>query len=63
MLVISRASKVQSVVHAFGHGHMGLSWSATTELLVASLFDSTTPPLNLAPFQVSRFARRGRNTP
>ena len=63
MLVISRASKVQSVVHAFGHGHMGLSWSATTELLIASLFDSTTPPLNLAPLQVFRFARRGRNIP
>ena len=63
MLVISRASKVQSVVHAFGHGHMGLSWSATTGCLVASRFDGTTAPLNLAPFQVFRFAPRGRNTP
>jgi D-amino-acid dehydrogenase len=61
--VISRASTVRNVVYAFGHGHMGLSWSATTGRLVASLFDGTTPPVDLAPFQVSRFAARGRARP
>jgi D-amino-acid dehydrogenase len=58
--VISRATNVGNVVYAFGHGHMGLSWSATTGRLVASLFIGTTPPIDLVPFEVSRFAERSR---
>ena len=35
--VIGRSPAVPSVVHAFGHGHLGLTLSATTARLVANL--------------------------
>lgn len=61
--VISHATKARNVVYAFGHGHMGLSWSATTGRLVASLFDGTAPPVDPTPFRVSRFGFRGGERP
>ena len=61
--MISPATKARNVVYAFGHGHMGLSWSATTGRLVASLFDGTTPPIDLTPFRVSQFGFRREERP
>ncbi|MGH7154486.1 MAG: NAD(P)/FAD-dependent oxidoreductase, partial [Acetobacteraceae bacterium] len=61
--VISRATKVRNAVYAFGHGHMGLSWSATTGRLVADIFNGTARAIDLAPFEVSRFSAGGRGRP
>ncbi|MET0358834.1 MAG: FAD-dependent oxidoreductase [Pararhizobium sp.] len=41
---------------AFGHGHLGLTLSATTGRLVAELFDTGEQPA-LAPFSIRRFQR------
>lgn len=54
--IIDRASQAQNVIYAFGHGHMGLSWGATTGWLVADLVEGTPSNFDLAPFRLGRFA-------
>lgn len=51
----ARASR--DVVHAFGHGHIGLVGAARTGRLVAQLLADRTPEIALAPFDPRRFAR------
>ncbi len=53
--IIDRASQAANVVYAFGHGHMGLSWGATTGRLVAGLITDTPTNFDLRPFRLSRF--------
>lgn len=43
------------VVHAFGHGHIGLVASARTGRLVAQLLSGAAPEIDIAPFSPSRF--------
>ncbi|HEY4254398.1 MAG TPA: FAD-binding oxidoreductase [Roseomonas sp.] len=54
--VIDRAASVRNVVYAFGHGHMGLSWGATTGRLVAGILGDRPSNLDLSPFRLARFA-------
>ena len=49
----SRASR--RVVHAFGHGHLGLTQSAGTARLVADLVTGAPPAIDLRPFSPQRF--------
>jgi D-amino-acid dehydrogenase len=53
--VIGRATKAPRVIYAFGHGHYGLTQSATTGELVAALVDGRTPAIDLAPYRPDRF--------
>lgn len=53
--VIGRARATPRVVHAFGHGHLGLTQSAGTARLVADLVTEATPPIDTAPFSPQRF--------
>ncbi|MBI3144885.1 MAG: FAD-binding oxidoreductase, partial [Pseudogulbenkiania sp.] len=53
--IISRSAKVQGVFYATGHGHLGLTYSATTARLIADLVTGQTPPLDLTPYRVDRF--------
>jgi D-amino-acid dehydrogenase len=53
--VIDRAAAAPNVFYAFGHGHMGLTWAATTGRLIAGLATGTPTNLDLAPFRVTRF--------
>lgn len=53
--VIGRSPKVERVIYAFGHGHLGLTQSAGTAELVAALAARRTPGLSLAPFAPQRF--------
>jgi D-amino-acid dehydrogenase len=43
------------VVHAFGHGHVGLTAAAMTGKVVASLVAGRPPPFDLAPYAATRF--------
>ncbi len=54
--VIDRASQAGNVLYAFGHGHMGLSWAATTGRLVADLATGSASNLDTTPFRLARFA-------
>jgi D-amino-acid dehydrogenase len=53
--VIDRASAASNVIYAFGHGHMGLSWGATTGRLVAGLLAGRATNFDLSPFRLARF--------
>jgi D-amino-acid dehydrogenase len=53
--VIGRSSNAKNVIHAFGHGHLGLTQSAATARLVADLVANANPAIDLAPFSPARF--------
>ena len=53
--VIGPASATPDIVHAFGHGHVGLAAGAMTARLVAALVSGTPPAIDLAPFSPQRF--------
>ena len=50
------ASGCSGIVHAFGHGHVGLTAGATTGRVVADLVAGRQPPFDLAPYAARRFA-------
>lgn len=54
--VIGRSPRHPNVFYAFGHGHLGLTQSATTGKLVSELVLDQSPSIDLAPFRIERFA-------
>ncbi|MEP2531633.1 FAD-binding oxidoreductase [Shimia sp.] len=53
--VIGRSPNVPNVIHAFGHGHLGLTQAATTGRLVADIIDEKPPHIDLTPYRIERF--------
>lgn len=53
--VIARAAATPDIVHAFGHGHIGLVAGPMTGRLAADLAGGKTPGLDVAPFAATRF--------
>ena len=58
--VLGSASACADVIHAFGHGHVGLTAAAMTGKIVADLVAGRQPPFDLAPYAAARFSRRYR---
>jgi D-amino-acid dehydrogenase len=56
---IGRASGCADVVHAFGHGHIGLAAGAMTGRLAADLVGGQPPVIDPAPYAPGRFRRGG----
>jgi D-amino-acid dehydrogenase len=54
--VIGPSSGHANVFYAFGHGHTGVTASATTGRLIADLVGGRPPAIDLAPFAVRRFS-------
>ncbi len=54
---IGPSTRSVDIIHAFGHGHIGLGSSARTGRLVAQLLTGQTPEIDLAPFSAQRFSR------
>jgi D-amino-acid dehydrogenase len=54
--VIGPASGCADVMHAFGHGHVGLAAGPVTGRLVADLLGGLPPVINPAPYSPRRFA-------
>ena len=52
---IGKASGCPDVVHAFGHGHIGLASGAMTGRLVADIVSGKTPTIDIRPFNPARF--------
>jgi D-amino-acid dehydrogenase len=52
---IGPASGCADVVHAFGHGHVGLTAGAMTARLVADLMGGKPAAFPLAPYAAQRF--------
>ncbi|PVE23474.1 amino acid dehydrogenase [Microvirga sp. KLBC 81] len=53
--VISSSAKHRGVFYATGHGHLGLTYAATTGRLIADLVTGIAPPIDLKPYRVDRF--------
>jgi D-amino-acid dehydrogenase len=53
--IISPSAKHRDVFYATGHGHLGLTYAATTARLIADLMTGQTPPVDLRPYRVDRF--------
>lgn len=54
--LIDRASAFDNVIYAFGHGHMGVGWAATTGKMVAALHERRAPEFDMAPYSLKRFS-------
>jgi D-amino-acid dehydrogenase len=55
--VIGRSPKCPSVIYAFGHGHLGLTQSATTGALVADLLAGRLSAIALDDYAIERFKK------
>ncbi len=53
--VLGVASGCAGVIHAFGHGHVGLTAAAMTGKVVADLVAGRAPPFDLTPYAAARF--------
>ncbi|WP_206363991.1 NAD(P)/FAD-dependent oxidoreductase [Paenirhodobacter ferrireducens] len=47
--VICAARDCLQVIHAFGHGHIGLSFAPMTAEIIAAPIDGRAPPIDIAP--------------
>jgi D-amino-acid dehydrogenase len=54
--VIGRSPRSDRVLYAFGHGHLGLTQSATTARLISDMVGGRPPVVELAPYRIERFA-------
>lgn len=53
--VIGSSPRSPRVLYAFGHGHLGLTQSASTAQLVADLIEDKPAHIDLAAFSIARF--------
>ncbi|RWX81229.1 FAD-binding oxidoreductase [Neorhizobium lilium] len=53
--VMSASAKVPGVFYATGHGHLGVTYAATTARLMADLITGAPPPIDIRPYRVDRF--------
>lgn len=53
--VIGPSATRKNVVYATGHGHLGLTYAATTARLIADLMTGAIPPVDLKPYRIDRF--------
>jgi D-amino-acid dehydrogenase len=54
--VIGRAAATSDIIHAFGHGHIGLAAGPITGRTVADIISGRAPSVDLGPFASSRFS-------
>jgi D-amino-acid dehydrogenase len=53
--VIGRSAKIANLYYATGHGHLGLTYAATTARIIGDLATGTPPPIDIRPYRVDRF--------
>jgi D-amino-acid dehydrogenase len=56
--VIGPSSASPNVIHAFGHGHVGMTSAPMTGRIVADLVTGRPPSIDIGPFSPGRFYRR-----
>ncbi|MGH8333089.1 MAG: NAD(P)/FAD-dependent oxidoreductase [Pseudomonas fluorescens] len=53
--VMGRSATRRNVWYACGHGHLGLTYAATTARLISDLITGQKPPIDMTPYRVNRF--------
>ena len=53
--ILSASAKTRGVFYATGHGHLGLTYAATTARLMGELITGAKPAIDLTPYRVNRF--------
>lgn len=53
--ILSASAKTKGLFYATGHGHLGLTYAATTARLMGELITGATPAVDLHPYRVNRF--------
>jgi D-amino-acid dehydrogenase len=53
--ILSASAKTKGVFYATGHGHLGLTYAATTARLMADLITGAKPAIDLYPYRINRF--------
>jgi D-amino-acid dehydrogenase len=53
--ILSASARTRGVFYATGHGHLGLTYAATTARLMGELITGGKPSLDLAPYRINRF--------
>jgi D-amino-acid dehydrogenase len=53
--VMSPSAKTPGVFYATGHGHLGMTYAATTAKLMGQLICGERPDIDLSPYSVTRF--------
>jgi len=53
--IISASSRLPGVWYATGHGHLGLTYSATTARLIADMIGGIAPSLDMTPYRINRY--------
>ncbi|MFS2151581.1 NAD(P)/FAD-dependent oxidoreductase [Rhizobium sp. Rhizsp42] len=53
--IISPSSKMQGLYYATGHGHLGLTYSATTAQLIADMVTGVKSAVDMTPFRIDRY--------
>ncbi|MGJ8582922.1 MAG: NAD(P)/FAD-dependent oxidoreductase [Marinosulfonomonas sp.] len=55
--VIGPSRRGGDIIHAFGHGHIGLTLAPITARIVADLVEGHRPEIDISPYLSSRFSR------
>lgn len=53
--ILSASAKTKGLFYATGHGHLGLTYAATTARLMGELITGGKPSVDLYPYRVNRF--------
>lgn len=53
--ILSASAKTTGLFYATGHGHLGLTYAATTARLMGELISGEKPSVDLHPYRVNRF--------
>ncbi|MDP3197403.1 FAD-binding oxidoreductase [Tabrizicola sp.] len=53
--ILSASARTKGLFYATGHGHLGLTYAATTARLMGELITGGTPSVDLRPYRVNRF--------
>lgn len=53
--ILSASARTKGLFYATGHGHLGLTYAATTARLMGELITGATPAVDLHPYRVNRF--------
>ncbi len=53
--ILSASARTKGVFYATGHGHLGLTYAATTARLMGELITGAKPSLDLHPYRIDRF--------